>query len=67
MFHILFLSIVVQIFLLQDAFAYLDPGTGSYIFQVFVAALIGGLFTIKIYWRKIKDFVIILFSKKQKK
>jgi hypothetical protein len=66
-FYSLILTIVVQALLLQNAFAYLDPGTGSYIFQVLVAAVIGGLFTIKIYWRKIKDFVINCFSRKQKK
>jgi O-antigen/teichoic acid export membrane protein len=66
-FYSLILTIVVQIFLLQNAFAYLDPGTGSYVFQVLVAAFIGGLFTIKIYWRKIKDFIINCFSKKQEK
>lgn len=63
----LILAIVVQALLLQNAFAYLDPGTGSYVFQVLVAAVIGGLFTIKIYWRKIKDFVINCFSRKQEK
>ncbi len=66
-FYSLILAIVVQALLIQNAFAYLDPGTGSYIFQVLVAAVIGGLFTIKIYWRKIKDFVINCFSKKQEK
>jgi len=66
-FYSLILTIVVQIIFLQNAFAYLDPGTGSYIFQVLVAAFIGGLFTIKIYWRKIKDFIINRFSKKRKK
>jgi len=64
---LLILSIVVQLLLPQAAFAYLDPGTGSYIFQVLVAAVIGGLFTIKIYWRKIKNFFSNHFSSKQKK
>ena len=57
-----------SVFLIPEpAFAYLDPGTGSYIFQVLVATLIGGLFTIKMYWQKIKDFFGGLFSKKQEK
>ena len=64
---LLILSIAVQMLLPQAAFAYLDPGTGSYVFQVLVAALIGGLFTIKMYWQKIKDFVINCFSTKQEK
>jgi len=62
----LFLGIIsvfaVQLILSQNAFAYLDPGTGSYVFQVLVAALIGGLFTIKIFWQKIKNFLVHYFS-----
>ena len=40
----------------RDAQAYLDPGTGSQFLQLFLAGLFGALFSIKIYWRKIKDF-----------
>jgi len=43
----------------QKAYAYLDPGTGSYIFQVIIAVVIGGLFAIKQFWTK-----IVLFFKK---
>lgn len=38
------------------AFAYLDPGTGSYIFQVLVGMLLGGVFVIKGFWGSIKNF-----------
>jgi len=41
----------------RDASAYLDPGTGSYIFQIIVAGILGALFTVKLYWNKIKTFV----------
>jgi len=51
----------------QNAFAYLDPGPGSYIFQFLIAAFIGGMYTIKIYYQKIKHFVMNRFSKKQGK
>ena len=37
----------------NNAFAYLDPGSGSMIFQGIVAAIFGGLFVIKTYWHKI--------------
>lgn len=36
--------------------AYLDPGSGSYIFQILLAGLVGSLFAIKLYWRKIISF-----------
>lgn len=39
--------------------AYLDPGTGSYIIQLLIAGLMGGLFLLKTYWGKIKT----LFTK----
>ena len=42
----------------KDAHAYLDPGTGSYILQLLIASLIGGLFVIKTYFQKIKSFFI---------
>ena len=41
-----------------NAYAYLDPGTGSYILQVLIAAIVGGLFAIKPFWTKIKSFFI---------
>jgi hypothetical protein len=66
LFFTLFLMVTLQCSLSQDAFAYLDPGTGSYIFQVMLAIFIGGLFTIKMYWQKIKNYISNLFSKKQK-
>jgi len=42
--------------------AYLDPGTGSFVFQMIIAAVLGGLFTIKTYWRRIKN----IFKKNKK-
>lgn len=67
LFYGLFLIVASQVTLSQNAFAYLDPGTGSYIFQVLVAAFIGSLFTIKMFWQKIKDFFSNHFSRKQRK
>ena len=36
--------------------AYLDPGSGSVLLQLLLAALLGGGFLIKAYWRKIINF-----------
>jgi hypothetical protein len=36
--------------------AYLDPGTGSFVFQMAIAGVVGGLYTIKTYWRNIMGF-----------
>lgn len=65
LYYSLILIVVLQLTLSQNAFAYLDPGTGSYVFQVLIATFIGGLFTIKMYWQKIKNFFSNLFSKKK--
>lgn len=45
------------------ALAYLDPGTGSYLFQILIAALVGGLFAVKIFWGRISAFFSGLFGK----
>ena len=37
-----------------DAYAYLDPGTGSLILQGLLAALFGAAYTIKTYWSRLK-------------
>jgi hypothetical protein len=39
----------------RHAYAYVDPGTGSYILQLFLAALFGALFALKVFWTKIKS------------
>jgi len=60
---------VISLFYLispQKLYAYLDPGTGSFIFQLIIAALLGGLFAIKIFWKRIKIFLKNLFSKGKK-
>jgi len=40
----------------HEAYAYIDPGTGSYIFQLIMAGLFGVAFTVKIFWRNIRAF-----------
>jgi hypothetical protein len=34
--------------------AYLDPGSGSFILQLLVAGILGGLVALRMYWSKIK-------------
>ena len=48
-----------------QALAYLDPGTGSYFFQILIAAILGAGFALKMYWKKVKLFMSNLFSKKK--
>ncbi len=57
---LLFASVILA----PPAHAYIDPGTGSYILQLFLAALFGALYTIRLYWVRIKHFLSNLFVKK---
>ena len=41
----------------SDAMAYIDPGTGSFMIQIALGFILAGLFTIKIYWLKLKTFI----------
>jgi hypothetical protein len=45
----------------KNAYAYLDLGTGSYIFQIVIAFMIGGLYAIKLFWKKVLFFMRNLF------
>jgi hypothetical protein len=48
---------------LGSILAYLDPGSGSYLIQILIAALLGGGFVIKAFWRQISTFFLRLFGK----
>jgi cytochrome b561 len=39
------------------AHAYVDPGTGSFIFQVLVGAFLGVAVALKLWWRRLWGFV----------
>lgn len=39
----------------KPAYAYVDPGTASYAFQVLAGVVLGGVFVVKTYWGKLKD------------
>jgi hypothetical protein len=43
-------------------FLYIDPGSGSYLVQVIIAAVLGGAFWIKKFWRKIRSIFATLFA-----
>ncbi len=63
------IAIIMGLFVLlqpPEAAAYIDPGTGSYIFQVLIAAVLGGLVSIKLFWRRIMAFIHSIFSKPNK-
>lgn len=64
----IFLTVLfVFVLATKSAYAYLDPGTGSFILQVLAAGALGGLFAVKTFWRQITDFLRRIFSKKPNK
>ena len=42
-------------FFISDSYAYIDPGSGSLVFQMIIGALIGVGITCKVYWYNIKE------------
>lgn len=55
---LLFIVVTISLIIIfpRFAYAYLDPGTGSYILQVLIAAFFGTLFALKRYWHQVKSF-----------
>lgn len=50
-----FFSFFLVFFLPFFAFAYLDPGTGSFIIHVIVGGIIGVSYAMRVFWRNIKN------------
>ena len=50
---ILCLTPILVMFFSSDARAYIDPSSGSYFFQFLLAGLLGVVFSIKMFWRRI--------------
>jgi len=48
------ISLLLPGFIISDAYAYLDPGSGSIVIQAIIGALVGVGITIKVYWEKLK-------------
>ena len=62
----LFFALILLELMHSNADAYLDPGTGSFMFQMLLAAALGAAYTCKIYWQKIRLFFKKIFSKKER-
>jgi len=44
------------------AHAYVDPGSGSFLFQMLVAGMLSLAFTVRHYWSRVRSYVRRLFS-----
>ena len=59
--------LISQGIFISEAYAYLDPGSGSLIFQAIIGALIGLAVAVKIYWEKLKYKLSSIFPGSKKK
>jgi hypothetical protein len=50
----------------SEAHAYLDPGTGSFILQMVIGAVLGGIVTIGLFWKRISSAFKNFFNKRGK-
>jgi len=48
----------------HDSFAYVDPGSGSFVLQLIMAGLLGAALAVKAFWRNIREFFSKLLLKK---
>lgn len=58
---VVLLAALISPILLQSAYGYLDPGTGSYVLQLLIGGLLGGLFAVGLFWKRILAFVKRIF------
>lgn len=50
------LGLLASVLVIGPANAYLDPGSGSIIFQAVVGAALAGSLAVKVFWRRIVAF-----------
>ncbi len=65
------MSIVITVFVvlfvpIKEAYAYLDPGTGSFLLQITLASILTLFVGIRSFWSNIKEFFINKFKKENK-
>ncbi len=63
-FKYLFISNVLFFLSFANAYAYLDPGTGSFILQAIIGFLAAVSAGFVYYWTKVKNFFLNFFRKK---
>ena len=53
---------ILMLFFHTNAYAYLDPGTGSIIIQAILGAIAAVMTTASFYWQKTKTLIAKFFS-----
>ena len=64
--YLLYSVIAISSLFSTNAYAYLDPGTGSIILQAILGFIAASLATLSFYWGKVKLFLNKIFKKNKK-
>ena len=64
--RVLLLLTLLLLALPSIAHAYLDPGTGSYVVQLLIGTVLGGLFALGVFWRRVVASFKRLFKRGSK-
>lgn len=58
-----YLTVVVLLLISSaPAHAYIDPGSGSYLFQIALAGILAIAFSVKMFWRRLRASATRLFT-----
>jgi hypothetical protein len=63
--NLFFIFFIYFVVLINKAYAYLDPGTGSIILQALLGAIAATASYFIFYWNKVKIFFKKIFNKKK--
>jgi len=64
---LIILVVSINIIFINNALAYIDPGSGSIILQALLGVLAAVGTSVSIYWNKIKNFIKMIKIKIQNK
>jgi hypothetical protein len=56
--HGAILAAVICLVAAAPAHAYVDPGSGSYLFQFMIAGIAGSVYAVKTFWGRIRPFFL---------
>lgn len=57
------ICLVIGMNLPVNAYAYIDPGSGSLMLQMLIAGIIGAFVTIKLYWMQLRARISRMFKR----
>ena len=49
--------IIIHLVFAVNSYGYLDAGTGSYFIQILIAFIAAGLFSLKMFWKRVLTFI----------